>query len=119
MEDASSEFPQRTQSIVPNRHKSDSTPNDQVSAFAPTIWASCGLLRSVAELVITVLLWPCRSVLIVGLWYEETIPTATRLVRLSKKFISDVAKIGSAIAVILRICLMSAVLTAIEMFCGL
>ena len=44
------------QSIVPNCHKSVSNPNDQVSAFAPTIWASCGLLRSVAELVITVLL---------------------------------------------------------------
>lgn len=40
------------QSTVPDRHKSDSNPNDQVSAFAPIIWASCGLLRSVAELVL-------------------------------------------------------------------
>ena len=105
----------QSQLIRPNRHKSGSSPSDQVSAVAPTIWTSCGLLRSVAELVITVLLWPCRSVLMVGLWYEATIPAATRLVRLSKKFIPDVAKIGTAIAVILKICLMSAVLTAIEM----
>ena len=107
------------QSTGPNRYKSDSDPNDQVSAFAPIISATFAPPRSVAELVITVSLWLGRSVIIVGLWYEGTTPTATQLVRLSKKFICNVAKIGTAIAVILRICLMSAVLTAIEMFCCL